>query len=221
MGFSKKVGNVDLFSLFIFILSVYVLGALLVDAIFTLDPEISRVIGFFDDIICVIFLIEFSIRFYRAESKWQFMRWGWIDLISSIPMIDVLRAGRLFSVIRLIRVLRVVRSLRVLVRHFKKNRVESAVSSMAIITVLLMIFCSITILRLEDVPNGNIKTAEDSLWWAIGTVTTIGYGDLYPVTTGGRIVASVLIVFGVGMFGTLSGLITSWFLGARRKKRNK
>jgi len=179
------------------------------------------VLGIFDDLICVIFLIDFSIRFYQAESKLEFMRWGWIDLISSIPMLEFLRAGRLFSIIRLVRVLRVFRSLRVLVKHFKKNRVESTVSSMAIITILLMIFCSITILRLEDVPHGNIKTAEDSLWWAIGTVTTIGYGDVYPVTTGGRIVASVLIIFGVAMFGTLSGLIASWFLGAKKSKQRK
>lgn len=221
MSISKKASSVDFFELLILVLSVYVLGALLIDTLYELDPEISRVIGFFDDAICVIFLIEFSIRFYNAESKWQFMRWGWIDLISSIPMLEFLRAGRIFSVFRLIRILRIFRSIRVLIKHFKKNRVESAVSSMAIITILLMIFCSVMILRLENVPHGNIKTAEDSLWWAIGTITTIGYGDLYPVTTGGRIVASVLIIFGVGMFGTLSGLITSWFLGAKRKKGNK
>ena len=219
MGTSKKTGRFDLFGLLIFVLSLYVLGALLIDTLYDLDPEISRVLGIFDDLICVIFLIDFSIRFYQAESKLEFMRWGWIDLISSIPMLEFLRAGRLFSIIRLVRVLRVFRSLRVLVKHFKKNRVESTVSSMAIITILLMIFCSITILRFEDVPHGNIKTAEDSLWWAIGTVTTIGYGDVYPVTTGGRIVASVLIIFGVAMFGTLSGLIASWFLGAKKNKQ--
>ncbi|MDH4058621.1 MAG: ion transporter [Cyclobacteriaceae bacterium] len=221
MGTSKKIGRFDLFGLIIFVLSVYVLGALLIDTLFNLDPEVSIVLGIFDDLICVIFLIDFGIGFYRAERKWEFMRWGWIDLISSIPAVEFLRAGRIFSIIRLIRILRVFRSIRVLVKHFKRNRVESAVSSMAIITILLMIFCSISILRFEDVPEGNINTAEDAIWWAIGTITTIGYGDLYPVTTGGRIIASVLIVFGVAMFGTLSGLITSWFIGSKKKRKRR
>jgi voltage-gated potassium channel len=116
----------------------------------------------------------------------------------------------------LLRIIRAIRSTKELIHHFRKNRVESALTSMAILTVLLLVFASITILKAEDVPQGNIKTAGDALWWAFGTITTIGYGDLYPVTTWGRIIASVLIVFGVGLFGTLSGLITSWFVGHRK-----
>jgi voltage-gated potassium channel len=160
--------------------------------------------------------LDFIIRFYKAKSKLKFMRWGWIDLISSIPTFEYLRIGRIFRAIRLLRIIRAIRSTKELIHHFRKNRVESALTSMAILTVLLLVFASITILKAEDVPQGNIKTAGDALWWAFGTITTIGYGDLYPVTTWGRIIASVLIVFGVGLFGTLSGLITSWFVGHRK-----
>jgi voltage-gated potassium channel len=214
----KKTDQIDLFGLFILILSIYVLTALLVDTLFVLDPEISLELKFVDDFVCVVFLIEFIVRFIKAESKWKFMKWGWIDLISSIPTLEYLRFGRIFRLIRLLRIIRAIRSMKELVHHFRKNRVESTVSSMFILAVLLLIFSSITILKAEDVPNGNIKTAGDALWWAFGTITTIGYGDLYPVTTYGRIVACVLIMFGVGLFGTLSGLITSWFIGQKHHK---
>jgi voltage-gated potassium channel len=79
----------------------------------------------------------------------------------------------------------------------------------------LFILSSILILKVEDVPDGNIKTASDALWWSFTTISTIGYGEFYPVTTAGRLIAASLIVFGVGVFGTLSGLIASWFLGQK------
>jgi voltage-gated potassium channel len=210
-----KKEKFDFFGIFILILSIYVLSALLIDTLFVLDPEISVVLKIVDDFVCGIFFIEFIVRFSQAESKLTFMRWGWIDLISSIPTFEYLRVGRIFRLIRLLRILRAIRSTKELVYHFRKNRVESAVASMAILSVLLIIFSSISILKVEDVPNGNIKTASDALWWAFTTATTIGYGEFYPVTTMGRIIASVLIVFGVGLFGTLSGVITSWFIGHR------
>src|SRR6478752_3634245 len=102
----KKEDRVDLFGLFILILSIYVLTALLVDTLFVLDPQVSLVLKFVDDFVCAIFLIEFIIRFYRAESKWKFMRWGWIDLVSSIPTFEYLRIGRIFRLIRLLRIIR-------------------------------------------------------------------------------------------------------------------
>jgi voltage-gated potassium channel len=82
--------------------------------------------------------------------------------------------------------------------------------------ILLLIFSSILILKVEDVPNGNIKTASDAVWWAFTTISTIGYGEFYPVSNAGRAIAGVLIIFGVGVFGTLSGLIASWFLGRKK-----
>src|SRR5688572_12643938 len=109
-------------NLLILVLSVYVLGALLIDTVVTLDPEVSRLLSLIDDCICVVFLIDFGVRFYRAESKLQFMKWGWIDLISSIPTLGYFRAGRAFRLFRLLRVLRAFRSVRHLAAHIFKNR---------------------------------------------------------------------------------------------------
>lgn len=73
------------------------------------------------------------------------------------------------------------------------------------------------ILQLENDPNSNIKTAEDALWWSNVTITTVGYGDKFPVTTSGRILGAALMTVGVGIFGTLTALMASWFVEGKKK----
>ena len=81
----------------------------------------------------------------------------------------------------------------------------------------MVIFSSIAILQVEDTTNSNIKTAEDAIWWAYVTVTTVGYGDKFPVTTEGRIIAAALMTVGVGLFGTFTGFLASYFVSDQNK----
>jgi voltage-gated potassium channel len=205
----------------IIILSIYVLLALLIDTFFKLPPEISKLLFTIDNGICFIFIFDFSLRFYRSEHKLKFMKWGWIDLISSIPTVDILRAGRLIRLIRLLRVLRAFRSTRVLINHIFKSKIKGTMTTVSIITLLVIISSSISILIVENAPESNIKTAEDALWWAMVTVTTVGYGDKFPVTTDGRIIAVVLMISGVGLFGVFTGYISSIFVNERQKEEKK
>ncbi|MCZ8216869.1 MAG: ion transporter, partial [Cyclobacteriaceae bacterium] len=100
MGTNKNSEiNLNPLNLIVLVLSVYVLLALLVDTIFTVPVEIGNILSFVDNGICIFFLFEFAIRFYKAESKLKFMKWGWIDLISSIPNVDFLRFGRTLRLI--------------------------------------------------------------------------------------------------------------------------
>ena len=208
-----KIGYLNIL---VIILSIYVLVALLVDTIFKLPPETSRIIDMIDNVICVFFIIDFFIRFYQAENKLRFMRWGWVDLISSIPTLNFLRAGRTLRLIRLIRILRAFRSVRHLTNHVFRKRTQGAFTTVSIIAVLMLIFSAIAILQVEDDPNSNIKTAEDAIWWAYVTITTVGYGDKFPVTTEGRIIAAILMTTGVGLFGTFTAFIASWFVEEKR-----
>jgi voltage-gated potassium channel len=83
-----KENQLGILNLIVFVLSVYVLLVILVDTIFVLPVETSILLNYIDNAICVFFFIEFCVRFFQAENKLKFMRWGWIDLISSIPAIS-------------------------------------------------------------------------------------------------------------------------------------
>ena len=99
-----KENKLGFLNFLVLVLSIYVLVALLVDTLFKLPTEISRLLYYTDNSICAVFFFDFCIRFYRAENKWKFMRWGWIDLLSSVPAIEFLRAGRAVRLIRLLRI---------------------------------------------------------------------------------------------------------------------
>lgn len=215
---NSEARKLTLFQCIILVLSVYVLAAVFIQTVFPLSPETNQLIDRIDFIICLIFIYDFFLRLYRAQSKLAFLKWGWIDLISSIPMFDVLRWGRLVRVVRILRILRAFRSTKFLVRHLFRNRARSTFATVALISIVMVIFSSIAILNFENEPESNIKTPSDALWWAFVTITTVGYGDKFPVTHEGRIVAAVLMTAGVGLFGTFTAYVASFFIEAEQKK---
>jgi voltage-gated potassium channel len=147
--------------------------ALLISTFFPISKELNELLDIIGDCICIFFLYDFFKRLYQAKDKWQFMKWGWIDLLSSIPALEVLRAGRLFRLLRLLRILSAFRSSKILVEYVFKSKIKGTMMSVFIITILLMIFSSISILMVETVPSGNIKIAGDALWWTIETITML------------------------------------------------
>lgn len=213
-----KGGKIGIFQLIILVLSLYVLGSLAVSTFLKLDDEVQTLLDYIDNIICVIFLIDFALRFKRAPNKLAFMKWGWIDLISSIPMLPQFRVGRLFRIVRLFRLLRAFRSTKILIEYIFHNRVKGTFSSALMIAILMLIFSSIAILQVETAQNSNIQSAEDALWWAFVTITTVGYGDKFPVTTEGRLIAAALMSVGVGLFGTFTAFVASWFIEGKGKE---
>lgn len=207
--------------LFMLALSLFALFILGVDALFKLDPRTHAIIEYLDLGVCSLFFADFLISFQRAESKaGYFLKWGWLDLLSSIPMVDVLRWGRLARVLRIIRVLRGLRSAKVLVDLLLARRAQSGALGAALLSLLLAVFASIAILQLETAPESNIRSAEDALWWTVTTLTTVGYGDLYPVTSEGRLLAGLVMVAGVGLFGAFSGLVASWLLRPAERQQD-
>jgi voltage-gated potassium channel len=218
---SPKPEKLGFFNLLIIVLSVYVLVALIADTFWKLPPEVSRILRIADDVICVVFLYDFVVRFRQAEDKLRFMRWGWIDLLASIPTLDFMRMGRTLRLVRLLRILRAFRSVRHLMQHVFKTRTQGALTTAALLALLTIMFSSIAILQVEDAPTSNIKTAEDAIWWAYTTITTVGYGDKFPVTTEGRLIAALLMTVGVGLFGTFTAYVASWFVGERQHEEAK
>ena len=106
-----------------------------------------------------------------------------------------------------------------LARWLVRERAQSALYVVVFLVIVVLEVSSILILPLESKsPDANITTAGDALWWGIVTVTTVGYGDQYPVTTGGRIVGVFVLIVGVGLFGTFTGFLANAFLAKPRPK---
>jgi len=212
---AEKVGP---FQIVILFLSVVVLAALAADTVLKLSPEVSHILRVLDTLVCILLLTDFAVRLRRAKSKLQFMKWGWIDLLASIPNVPILRIGRFVRILRVIQLIRAIRASQKISQVLLRDRMQTGVASVAMTSFLLVMFCSVAILLCEQQdPNANIKSSGDALWWSVTTITTVGYGDRYPVTTQGRVVAATLMLSGIGLFGVLSGLGASYFLGAKRE----
>jgi voltage-gated potassium channel len=204
--------------IFVLVLSVYVLGALFAQAALPLAPETHLLLDRIDFAVCLVFIFEFFIRLRRAPSKWGFLKWNWIDLLASVPAFDLLRWGRLVRLVKIVRILRAFRSAKVLVGFLFSNRARGTFATVALISVVLTIFSSIAVLNFEGEEASNIRTPSDALWWSFVTVTTVGYGDKYPVTPEGRLVGVVLMTAGAALFGTFTAYVASFFLEAGQGK---
>ncbi|MBI9018710.1 MAG: ion transporter [Phycisphaerae bacterium] len=192
------------------LLSVYVIIEMIVELFTKFSPDTLILLEYIDNIACGIFLVDFIYNAIRYKRK--YLKWGWIDFISSIPMIDGLRIGRVARVIRIVRLFRAFKSTKSAVSSIFENKASGAFGTVAMISIFMLIFTSIAILHVEKGTNANINTPSDALWWSFVTITTVGYGDYYPVTTEGRVIASLLMLTGVGLFGTFTGFVASWFI---------
>ena len=207
------------YQIFMLLFCLYALIVLAADSFFSIDQSTRTILDSADNAVCALFFLDFLISFVRAPNKWKYLAtWGWIDLASSIPMIDTLRWGRAARVLRIFRVLRGVRATKLIISFILDRRSEATFLAAALISILLVVFSSIAILQLETSADANIKTPEDALWWAFVTITTVGYGDKVPLSPEGRIIAGLLMTAGVGLFGTFSGFVAAWFLEPEAKK---
>jgi voltage-gated potassium channel len=204
------------YQLFMLVLCLYALGVLAFQTAVAESPETRTILDYADYVVCLLFFGDFVVSLLRAPDRWRyFYTWGWLDLLSSIPMVDAVRWGRAARVLRVLRVLRGLRATKLLATLILRRRAESSFVAASLVALLLLVFCSVAVLHFEDDPASNIKTAEDALWWAYVTITTVGYGDRFPVTSEGRFIGAILMAAGVGLFGVFSGFLAAWFLGAQ------
>jgi len=216
---NSQKNEFTVFNLFILILSFYILISLFISSLMKLSAETQVLLNYIDNGICCVFLIDFFIRFKNAPHKGQFIKWGWIDLLASIPNLEIFRPGRFLRIFRLIRLFRSVKSSFFVYKFINSNRSRNTLVSISLIALLMIIFSSIAILQFENAPDSNILTAEDALWWSYTTITTVGYGDRFPVTTEGRLIGVALMTVGVGIFGTYTALIAAWITGKSKNSQ--
>ena len=197
----------------IFVLGVAILSIVnLFLALVIRNPDVDQVIMIMDGMLIAIFLVDFvrRLRVATDDRAYVLRGYGWLDLISVIPL---LRITRLLRIARVIRLLGRMGGPEAAVRAFFKDRAAGGLYLVMLIAIVVMEFGSIAILWAERTdPNANITNAADALWYSIVTMSTVGYGDQYPVTDLGRAIGTLIILLGVAVFGTLTGFLANVFL---------
>lgn len=209
------------YNIFILVLTVLSL-AIMVLLVLPIPENVYQVLWVYDNLICFVFLADFAYNMSLSRPRREYFihQRGWLDLLGSIPSFQILRITALFRLARLSRLARISRLLRgkqrtALIEDVIQNRSQYAVFITLFAGMLVLIISSVLVLEFETVTTPvagktpNITTGGDALWWAFVTITTVGYGDYYPVTELGRITGIFVMFSGVGIIGALASILAS------------
>jgi voltage-gated potassium channel len=219
--------------LFDYFIQLMILISFIVFSIETLPHNSNHTIKILSisEIICLsIFSIEYVLRVYVAEKplKYIFSFYGIIDLLAIFPfyfkaLIDM-RVLRFFRIFRIFRILKLVRYIRALHRFQIAINIVKEEIVLFLIATLILIFLSATGIYFfeNEVQPNSFSSIYHSLWWAITTLTTVGYGDVYPVTIGGKIFTFFVLIIGIGVVTVPTGLVATALTKARNlEEENK
>ncbi len=209
----KGIGY-ELFVLLLSLLSILNTAIILIPS----AANIQNVALLVDALIAPVFLVDFCYRFATAPSRRRYVvrQFGWADLLSCIPTLGLLRIFRVTRVVRLLR------------RYGAQGVAGELDRTRALATFLLTVFLVIVVVEFAGMAiyvveskdaHGNIKDASDAVWWGFVTITTVGYGDRYPVTDVGRVIGTFLLFAGIALFSVLTGFIANAFLAPRSPNR--
>jgi voltage-gated potassium channel len=214
------------YTIFIFVLTIISLIVMVVMLIPGLDDATVQVLSFYDNLICLIFLIDFFYNLMNSPKKSDYFikDRGWLDLLGSMPSLGLLtNAGKYAGLLRLARLSRLARIARLMKGGGKEALIKDVLANRSrytgfitiLMTIIILTSSSVLVLQFEGKsPDANIKTGWDALWYAVVTITTVGYGDRYPVTVLGRITGVFIMFAGVGIIGVLASILSSILVGA-------
>lgn len=202
----------NIFILVTTILSLAIMAALLLPV----TAETRAALQVYDNIACLIFLGDFFYNLTGAQPKrTYFIRGkGWVDLLGSIPSFGLFQFTVLLRLFRLSRLARITRLLRgqkkkELIADIVQNRGQYALFVTLLLIFIVVTVASLLVLQFETAGGGNIDRAGDAIWWTLVTITTVGYGDFYPITPGGRTVGVFVMFSGIAIIGALASILSS------------
>ena len=215
---------------------IFMLCAIFVSIIPLAFKDTLSVFFYTDIVTTVLFIVDYLLRFVTSDYKlnkkalsffiYPFTGWAIIDLISILPSITILNSGfkllRLFRVIRTLRVFRIFKAF----RYSKSIRIIGNVirnSKNALIAVGTLAVCYILIsaLVIFNVEADSFDTFFDAVYWATVSLTTVGYGDIYPVTVAGRVITMISSLFGIAVVALPAGIITAGYMEAIESEKKQ
>jgi voltage-gated potassium channel len=158
-------------------------------------------------VIWLIFALDVFLRLLLATSFLKFIKSNWLEILAlTVPFLRVLRVFRAVIALRGI-------------KGFFRDRVNATGAYILVLLPLTWFTGAIAVLDAESAnPNALITHLREALWWSLSTITTVGYGDRYPTTLEGELVAAVLMITGIALFSACAGMFASWLLTGKSKK---
>ncbi len=210
------------YDLVIGILAIFSLVILIIPIFVQLPPDAADTLNTLENSLCVVFFADFLRSLFRAPNKWAYFikGGGWLDLLGSIPFgkFAVFRVARLFRIARVMRTLKGNDFRKMLTGQLAQNTLLFTL----VIALILIFTIALLVLKAEQSnPHANITTYSNAVWWAFVTITTVGYGDYYPVTNLGRFWALILMFAGLGIIGVLSSFLASMFISFHTRREAK
>ncbi len=208
------------YEIFISTLAFIAVAISIIDIASGLSPMLSVL----DNAILIVFIFDYVIRLIISENKKQFVKNNILDLISIIPFNSAFRIFRVARLTKLVRLTRLMKLLKLTKLFTYTLRLSGKIKTFfntngfkytVIITAFVICIGAVGISQIENMP------IDDSFWWAFVTATTVGYGDISPSTDFGRIIAGILMLFGIGLIGSLTSTITSYFFSKTEKITSK
>ncbi|HEX6109368.1 MAG TPA: ion transporter, partial [Ktedonobacteraceae bacterium] len=218
----RPARKITTYDLVIGLLAIFSLIILIPLYFGNLSQSSKDVLTILEDSLCAVFLFDFFRSLRLAPNKWGYFLkgGGWLDLLGSIPLsaFAIFRVARLFRIFRLLRKMTGGEFRRMLTRRLA----QSTLLFTLVIALFLIFTISWIVLQAEhNAPGANIKTYHEAVWWAFVTITTVGYGDYYPVTTLGQSMAIILMFFGLGIIGVLSSYLATTFISLQSRRKKK
>ncbi|MCB0452808.1 MAG: ion transporter [Aequorivita sp.] len=216
------------FDIFIQVLIILSLISLSIETLPNLDPVAKQGLLYFEWFCIVVFTLEYILRIFYAKNKLKyiFSFYGIIDFLAIFPFyvsygID-LRSVRIFRIFRLFRLFKLVRYNKAL-KHFKKAAKDAReeIILFLMITAILLYLSATGIYFFEhEAQPDKFSSVFESLWWAISTLTTVGYGDVFPITTGGKIFTFCILIVGLGIVTVPAGIVASALSNTAKERKN-
>jgi voltage-gated potassium channel len=208
------------YTIVVLILTLFSLAIMAVQFILPQGTQTWDLVNLYNNLTCIFFLADFAMHMIAEPRKRDYFigQKGYFDLLGSIPSFGFSQYTALLRIFRLSRLFRLRRFMNPENRQLLKTEIlNNRGSYAALLTVLLaglvISTASIFVLFFESKsPDANISTSGDAIWWAIVTITTVGYGDRYPVTLGGRTTAVFVMFAGVGIIGALASILASFLI---------
>ncbi len=206
-----------IFDLFIQSLIILSLISFSIETLPDLSERTNRILWYLNVFCVTVFTIEYLLRIFLSQKKIKFIFsfYGIIDLFAILPFyitsgID-LRSIRIFRIFRLFRVFKILRYNKA-IKRFRDviATIKEELTLFLVVTLLLLYVSAVGIYYFENSAQPEVfQSVFHSFWWAIVTLTTVGYGDSYPITVGGKIFTSIIVLIGLGIVAVPTGLIAS------------